>query len=188
MDYQRHTLETERLLVRLADRDDAQELIDYDRRNADHLRRWEPARDPEILSDVEARARSLARGVAAAEAGQAYLFLARSRDLASGVIAVAHLSEVIRGILQGCYLGYSVDAAYEGQGIAAEAVSAVVQFAFQTLRLHRVMANYQPANERSAALLRRLGFVPEGYARDYLFIDGAWRDHILTSLVNTDLH
>ena len=32
--------------------------------------------------------------------------------------------------------------------------------------------------------LRGLGFVPEGYARDYLFIDGAWRDHIMTALTN----
>jgi ribosomal-protein-alanine N-acetyltransferase len=186
MSPQRHALQTERLLIRLADSDDAQELVEYDLRNADHLQRWEPARDPEVRFDAGARARSLANGAAAAEAGRAYLFLARSPDLGSGVIAVVHLSEVVRGVLQGCYLGYSVDAAYEGRGFASEAVGAVVRFAFRTLRLHRVMANYQPSNERSAALLRRLGFVPEGYARDYLFLDGAWRDHVLTSLVNPD--
>jgi ribosomal-protein-alanine N-acetyltransferase len=44
------------------------------------------------------------------------------------------------------------------------------------------MANYRPENERSGRLLQRLGFAREGYARDYLFIDGAWRDHVLTSL------
>ena len=32
--------------------------------------------------------------------------------------------------------------------------------------------------------LRRLGFVVQGYARDYLHIDGEWRDHILTALTN----
>ena len=46
------------------------------------------------------------------------------------------------------------------------------------------MANYIPHNERSGRLLRRLGFMVEGYARDYLFINGAWRDHILTALTN----
>jgi ribosomal-protein-alanine N-acetyltransferase len=46
------------------------------------------------------------------------------------------------------------------------------------------MANYRPENERSARVLERLGFEREGLAREYLFIDGAWRDHVLTSLLN----
>jgi [ribosomal protein S5]-alanine N-acetyltransferase len=33
-------------------------------------------------------------------------------------------------------------------------------------------------------LLNRLGFIPEGYARNYLRINGEWRDHVLTSLTN----
>jgi ribosomal-protein-alanine N-acetyltransferase len=55
---------------------------------------------------------------------------------------------------------------------------------FERMRVHRIMANFRPENERSRRLLQRLGFVEEGFARDYLFIDGAWRDHVLTSLVN----
>lgn len=51
------------------------------------------------------------------------------------------------------------------------------------------MANYLPENARSAALLEGLDFVREGYARegyakDHLFIGGAWRDHVLTALAN----
>jgi ribosomal-protein-alanine N-acetyltransferase len=57
---------------------------------------------------------------------------------------------------------------------------------FGELGFHRIMANYLPHNERSGRLLRRLGFVVEGYARDYLYIHGAWRDHILTALTNPD--
>ena len=57
-------------------------------------------------------------------------------------------------------------------------------FVFGTLRMHRIMANFRPENRRSRALLQRLGFTEEGFAKDYLFIDGAWRDHVLTALVN----
>jgi ribosomal-protein-alanine N-acetyltransferase len=46
------------------------------------------------------------------------------------------------------------------------------------------MANYMPHNRRSGNVLKRLGFVVEGYARDYLMINGKWEDHIFTSLIN----
>jgi ribosomal-protein-alanine N-acetyltransferase len=78
-------------------------------------------------------------------------------------------------------LGFSIDAACEGQGLMREALSAVVDFAFGELGLHRIEANHQPQNLRSAALLRSLGFDVQGYARDYLFLNGAWRDHVLTA-------
>jgi len=53
---------------------------------------------------------------------------------------------------------------------------------FESLRLHRVQANHLPENLRSARLLQRLGFRVEGSAHAYLFINGAWRDHVLTAL------
>jgi ribosomal-protein-alanine N-acetyltransferase len=55
---------------------------------------------------------------------------------------------------------------------------------FNQLQLHRVMATYMTANQRSAALLKRLGFEKEGYAKSYMNISGTWEDHILTALVN----
>ena len=59
-----------------------------------------------------------------------------------------------------------------------------IEHAFSALRLHRIHASYIPGNERSGGLLARLGFVREGLARNYLFINGAWRDHVLTALLN----
>ncbi|MGC4064140.1 MAG: GNAT family N-acetyltransferase [Polyangiaceae bacterium] len=86
-----------------------------------------------------------------------------------------------------CYMGYHVDKEYEGRGYMSEAVTAVIRYAFDELRLHRIMANYMPRNIRSARLLERLGFVREGLARDYLFIGNQWEDHVLTALTNQAL-
>jgi len=66
----------------------------------------------------------------------------------------------------------------------AEALSSAIRYCFDEMNLHRIMANYMPTNVRSAALLRKLGFAPEGYARDYLFLAGEWQDHVLTALTN----
>ncbi len=67
----------------------------------------------------------------------------------------------------------------------AEALRRAIRHAFDEMGLHRLMANYVPTNEHSGRLLRRLGFTIEGYARDYLLLDGVWKDHILTALVSS---
>ena len=72
-------------------------------------------------------------------------------------------------------------ASYEGAGLMFEALTAAVEYVFAERRLHRIMANYVPTNERSGRLLRRLGFAVEGYARDYLYInnkDGTYTDRM----------
>jgi len=59
----------------------------------------------------------------------------------------------------------------------------VIIYAFEELSLNRIMANYMPRNKRSAALFDTLGFACEGRAKNYLFINGKWEDHVLTSLL-----
>ena len=74
----------------------------------------------------------------------------------------------------------------QGHGYMLEAVRGAVAYAFGTLGLHRVMADYMPRNRRSAAVLRQAGFVMEGYAREFLRINGRWEDHVLTAITNPD--
>jgi ribosomal-protein-alanine N-acetyltransferase len=58
-----------------------------------------------------------------------------------------------------------------------EGLALVLDRAFGELGFHRLEANIQPANPASAALVSRIGFRKEGFSPQYLFVDGAWRDH-----------
>jgi ribosomal-protein-alanine N-acetyltransferase len=58
-----------------------------------------------------------------------------------------------------------------------EAIQLLLRYVFADLKLHRLEANIQPGNVASIALVKRAGFVREGYSRRYLKIHGRWRDH-----------
>ena len=177
-------LETERLVLEPLAREHAAAILAYYDRNRLHLEPWEPARDP-LFYTLTYWQNVLPLLIAETETGNSARFLAFERGGPREVVAAVNVFNIQRGSFGAGTIGYSVDGARQGRGFGREAVAAVVKYAFDQLALHRVMANYQPNNERSGRLLRGLGFVVEGYARDYLYLNGAWRDHILTAKVRT---
>ena len=93
------------------------------------------------------------------------------------IVGVINLNNIIRGAFQSAFLGYYAFSGSTGEGLMEEGMRLVLQHAFRGLKLHRVEANIQPANTRSLALVRKCGFVREGYSRRYLKVAGRWRDH-----------
>jgi [ribosomal protein S5]-alanine N-acetyltransferase len=90
---------------------------------------------------------------------------------------VFNISEIVRRAFQSAYIGYGGVAGLEGQGYMTEGMRLAVDYAFGELGLHRLEANIQPGNTASIALVRRCGFVREGFSENYLKIAGEWRDH-----------
>jgi [ribosomal protein S5]-alanine N-acetyltransferase len=89
------------------------------------------------------------------------------------------LANIRRGCAQAGSLGYWMGAPYAHQGYMTAAVSTMLPFAFGALRLHRVEAACIPGNDASIRLLEHTGFQREGFARQYLCINGVWQDHLL---------
>ncbi|MFJ2752141.1 GNAT family N-acetyltransferase [Streptomyces sp. NPDC087297] len=107
-------------------------------------------------------------------ANQGFLVRVRETGAAAGMV---NINSIIRGRYQGASLGYAAFAPSAGHGYMTEGLTAILEYAFTDLRLHRLEANIQPANKASLALVRRLGFRYEGLSPEYLYIDGGWRDH-----------
>jgi ribosomal-protein-alanine N-acetyltransferase len=124
-------------------------------------------------------------------------FLARSENPASALFLLCrvtdeaimgsiNLSQIFRGGFQNAYVGYYMGAAFSGQGYMSEGLQLVLGFAFRQLKLHRLEANIQPGNLASIALVKRAGFVREGFSRRYLKVCGRWRDHERWALLAED--
>ena len=83
-------------------------------------------------------------------------------------------------------IGFELDPAHWRHGYAAEAIQAVLEYAFETLALHRMGAVTFLENEASVQLLTRLGFEEEGILRGYLYQDGSSHDGRIFSLLRPD--
>ncbi len=174
---------TPRCVLTLLHPGNAELLLAYRQRNQTHLAPWEPARDPTTTSLTQACEQAAQRAWQGWLDGSSLQFIALDAD-AQTMLAACNFTNIVRGPLQACHLGYSVDHACQGQGLMREVAQAGIAHVFDQVGLHRIMANHMPANQRSAQLLRALGFEREGVARSYLKIAGKWEDMVLNALVN----
>lgn len=123
-------------------------------------------------------------GASGADATHAGLVAVRRAD--GALVGVFNFSNIVRGPFRSAFLGYYAFAPLAGRGYMTEAFARTLDYAFRTLRLHRVEANVQPSNRRSIALVARVGFTREGYSRRYIKIAGRWRDHVRFAMIAED--
>jgi ribosomal-protein-alanine N-acetyltransferase len=100
------------------------------------------------------------------------------------VIGGCNFTDFIRGVYQGCFLGYGIDGDYEGRGLMTKALSLAIDHVFRTSNIHKINANYMPHNLGSGRVLEKLGFEKIGLAKKELYLSGQWQDHIETRLIN----
>jgi [ribosomal protein S5]-alanine N-acetyltransferase len=153
-------------------------------RSRDFLTPWEPTWPADDLTRAAFR-RRLRRQADEIARDEAYSFLI-FEDGADVLLGGVTIGGVRRGVAQAATLGYWIGAPYARRGHMTRAVAAVVAFGFSSLRLHRIEAACIPTNVASARVLERNGFQKEGFARAYLRINGAWRDHLLFGLLESD--
>jgi ribosomal-protein-alanine N-acetyltransferase len=150
----------------------------------DFLTPWEPAWPEEDLTRGAFR-RRLKRYAEDQRADLAYAFLLfRTHD--GAMVGGLTLANVRRGVAQAGSLGYWMGARFARHGHMTAALRAFIPFAIENLRLHRLEAACIPSNDASIRLLEKTGFKREGYARQYLCINGAWQDHLLYARVQGD--
>lgn len=150
----------------------------------DHLQPWEPRWAEDALTrDGYRRRLAWFERLRRQDLGAAwFIYLRRNDSLLGGIT----LSNLRRGASQCGELGYWIGQPHAGKGYMTEALALVVAYSFGPMKLHRLEAACVPENEASQRVLRRAGFRAEGVLREYLKIDGVWRDHQLYARLATD--
>ncbi|HMW89277.1 MAG TPA: GNAT family N-acetyltransferase [Candidatus Obscuribacter sp.] len=176
-------LNTGHCVLRLPEPAESPAVVAFLKKNRDHLANAGPAWPDDYLTEAY-WVNQLTTNLLEFEEERSVRFFIFERSNPEAVVGYANISNIVKGAFHAGILGYGIDKDKEGRSMMKEALQSVITYGFSALNLHRIMANYQPVNERSGGLLRSLGFTVEGYARDYLLINGRWRDHVLTSITN----
>ena len=168
--------------IRLLEAADAAELLELRLRNRAFLEPWEPLRDERFFT--AAGQEEIVRGaLRERDEGRALPFVV----VADGaLVGGVNLNGIVRGVFGNAYLGYWIDEAHGGRGIATEAVRLAVSYAFVVGGLHRVQAAVIPRNTGSIRVLEKNGFREEGLALRYLRINGVWEDHKLFAVTREE--
>ncbi len=150
----------------------------------DFLTPWEPTWPVDDLTRTAFR-RRIRRYTEDQRNDLAYAFLV-FRNSDSALVGGLTLANIRRGVAQAGSIGYWIGAPFARQGYMTASLRTLIPFSFGTLRLHRLEAACIPGNAASIGLLEKTGFIREGYARQYLCINGVWQDHLLYARLRDD--
>ncbi|HBA03603.1 MAG TPA: GNAT family N-acetyltransferase [Clostridium sp.] len=164
-----------KISIRVLNSDDASDLLEYYTRNKDFLSKLEPHRDEEFYT-VEVQKQSLIENYKEFIKGEGAHFGIYKAEKMIGRIRIYN---IVHGVFKSAFIGYSMDEQYQGNGYMKEAVSLVVTYAYEELGLHRIEATTLVDNEKSQRVLKACGFNELGICKEYLHINGKWRDHVI---------
>ncbi|WP_414632633.1 GNAT family N-acetyltransferase [Clostridium sp. UBA5119] len=169
------TIQGNKVSIRVLNSDDASDLLEYYTRNKDFLSKFEPHRDEEFYT-VEVQKQSLIENYKEFIKGEGAHFGIYKAEKMIGRIRIYN---IVQGVFKSAFIGYSMDEQYQGNGYMKEAVSLVVTYAYEELGLHRIEATTLVDNEKSQRVLKACGFNELGICKEYLHINGKWRDHVI---------
>ncbi|PKM52575.1 MAG: RimJ/RimL family protein N-acetyltransferase [Firmicutes bacterium HGW-Firmicutes-7] len=173
------------IYIRFLEDQDVKAVTELQLRNQTFFDQYVSTRTSEFYT-IKYQAQLIQDNVLQRERDEKYTFgiFVKDTDMLIGSIT---LSEVLRGPLQNCFIGYYLDLEHNGKGFMTEAVALVLRYAFDILHLHRIEAGVMPHNKGSIRVLEKAGFQKEGIARKNVNIKGNWEDHQVLAIISEDL-
>ncbi|MCV6547812.1 MAG: GNAT family N-acetyltransferase [Cohaesibacter sp.] len=177
-------LQGQHVYLRAPQKGDCEQWLSVRRQSADFLKPWEPVWPQDDLTPkgYQRRLNQYQKDARDGRSLPYFLFSTHTNQLLGGIT----LSNIRRGVCQSAMLGYWMGQSHAGKGLMFEAMAMLLPHLFDQYALHRIEAACLPHNQRSIALLQYLGFQHEGFARQYLCINGRWEDHQLFAILASD--
>ena len=92
------------------------------------------------------------------------------------------MANILHGSVSSCVIGYWIAPEVAGLGITPTAVALAMDYMFNAIGIHRVEIDIRPENGASIRVVQKLGLRYEGLKKNYIHINGDWRDHYVFAL------
>lgn len=163
------------IMLKVITPEDAEDLLNYYKRNEEYLKPFEPLRNENFYT-INFQKESLEECYRQYLNGESVNFGIYKNDKFIGKI---QLSSIVLGVFRSAFVGYSIDEKEQNNGYMKEALHIVCEYAFKEMGLHRIEASTLLDNVKSQRVLMSQGFNKLGISRKYLFINGEWKDHMI---------
>ncbi|GAK06769.1 GNAT family N-acetyltransferase [Geomicrobium sp. JCM 19038] len=176
-------LETDRLRLKQLGPSHAEQVLQFYIQNKQFLEKWE-AKKSEAFFTVATQVELLKQDQVHYLNGQAVKFWIYKKEEETKLIGCINFSNIIRSIMQSCFVGYKMDQNENGKGYLTEALRVAINAMFEEYNIHRIEAPIMPFNSASIRVVEKLGFEKEGLTKQMLKVNDRWEDHVRFSLLN----
>lgn len=175
--------ETNHLFLKILSSSSSLEVLNFYERNREFLEPFEPGRVPLFYTNSfqKTTLNYEYNEIVSHHMLRYWLFEKHSPDKIIGSVCLQH---ILRGAFLTGIIGYKMDKNYLRRGYACEALSYLIQTAFEEYSLHRIEAYIVPDNIASINLVNKLAFIPEGTAYSSVYINGIWKDQLRFARIN----
>ena len=170
---------TDRLIIRLANPDDAEEIYAY---RSDTIENQYQGWFPESVEEVRNYITNMPVTIDIADICFQFAILTKNENRLIGDLGIIFTGHERMQVEVGCTLNKT----FQGKGYATEALTAMVNYFFMTLKKHRIVASIDPRNTASIRLIERLGFRKEAHFKESYFLRGEWVDDIIYAMLDKD--
>lgn len=172
-------LETNRLIIRPITIDDRNEIFNYRRdKETNKFQGW----IPENLEDVEVFIRKTSVQINEPNTWFQVVIIDKETQGIVGDIGIHFMDSDSKQVEIGCTLNKF----FQNKGFATESLVKVIDYLFNDLNKHRIIASIDPNNTNSIRLVERIGFRKEAHFVESLLINGKWVDDLIYALIEKD--
>lgn len=175
----KYLIKTERLIIRLAEPEDAEDIFSY---RSDFAENKYQGWFPDSVEEVRDYISNMPETMDITDLCFQFTIILVDENRLIGDMGIIFTNHKHMQAEIGCTLHKD----YQKKGYATEALRAMVDYLFETLDKHRIIASVDPRNTASIQLIERLGFRKEAHFKQSYYLRGDWVDDIIYAKLKTE--